>query len=86
MGEVKSVVEIGMDDYLSLLLREKEVAFANEMVLDKVTREGTCHSQIKIDIKRIVPDYFNDKSVLEICLALKALCCDICRDERDNRA
>ena len=40
-GEVKAVVEIGMDDYLSLLLREKEVVFANEMVLDKVTREGT---------------------------------------------
>lgn len=61
------------------------MAFDNEMVLDKVTRKSTYYSRIKIDIKQIVSDYFNDKSVLEVFLVLKTLCRDICNNQRNNR-
>ena len=70
-GEVKSLIEIDIDDYLSLLLRQKKEVFANEMVLDKVTRRGTYYSHVVLTASKIVPDYMTDKSVIGIFMALK---------------
>lgn len=83
-GEVKSLIEVGLDDYLSLLSGQKKEVFANEMVLDKLSRQGTYFSKIVLQAKRIVPDYFTDKSIKEIFLALKALGDDVRKNERDD--
>lgn len=72
-NEVKSVIEVKLNDYLELLTREVSQVNANEMILDKKTRKGTYHNNITITDKRIVPDYFNDKSILEKFLSLKSL-------------
>ena len=71
--EVKSVIEIKIDDFLALLIREKTEVFANEMILDKISRKGEYKENIIISKGRIVPDYYNDKSILEKFLSVKAL-------------
>ena len=72
-NEVKSIIEIKLDDYLKLLTKDVLQVNANEMILDRETRKGTYHNNITITNKRIVPDYFNDKSILEKFLSLKSL-------------
>lgn len=72
-NEVKSIIEIKLDDYLKLITKDVLQVNANEMILDRETRKGTYHNNITITNKRIVPDYFNDKSILEKFLSLKSL-------------
>ena len=72
-GEVKSVIEVNIDDFLKLLTRAIDRASANEVVLDKNTRESTYFENITLLGNRIVPDYFKDKSILETFLAVKNL-------------
>lgn len=72
-NEVKSIIEIKIDDYLKLLTKEVFEIKANEMILDKNTRKGTYIENITITDKRIVKDYFADKSILEKFLAVKML-------------
>lgn len=72
-GEVKSVIEVNIDDFLKLLTKAVDNISANEMVLDKNTRKGTYFENISILGNRIVPDYYKDKSILEIFLAVKNL-------------
>ena len=72
-GEVKSIIEVDIDEYLSLLTKEANEIKANEMLLDRDTRKGKYLSDIKLTQNRIVPDYFNDKSILEKFLAVKSL-------------
>ena len=72
-NEVKSVIEVKLDDYLKLLSKEVFEIKANEMLLDKNTRKGTYTENITITDKRIVKDYFTDKSILEKFLAIKML-------------
>ncbi len=72
-GEVKSVIEVNIDDFLKLLTKEVQSVKANEMVLDKNTREGTYFENITLLGNRIVPDYYKDKSILETFLAVKNL-------------
>jgi hypothetical protein len=62
-----------IDEYLSLLTKEANEVKANEMLLDRDTRKGKYLSDIKLTQNRIVPDYFNDKSILEKFLAVKSL-------------
>ena len=71
--EVKSVLEINVDDFIEMLLKNKSVVYANEMQLDKETRCGTYVKNVKIENNRIIPDYYNDKSILEKILTIKAL-------------
>lgn len=71
--EVKSVIEVSLDDFLALLLNEKDEVKANEMVLDKQTRKGEYKEDITLKSEQIIPDYFNDKSILEKILTLKSL-------------
>lgn len=72
-GEVKSIIEVNIDDFLKLLTKDTIKIPANEMVIDKNTREGTYFENITISSNRIVPDYYNDKSILEKFLAVKYL-------------
>ena len=72
-GEVKSVIEVKIDDFLALLRKEKDAVAANEMLLDKTTRRGEYKENILLMAKRIIPDYFNDKSILEKIFSLKSL-------------
>lgn len=71
--EVKSVIEIRMDDFLDMLLKTKSSVLVNEMILDKETRQGSYTADITLTEDRIVPDYYTDKSILEKILAVKAL-------------
>lgn len=71
--EVKSVIEIKTDDFLDLLLKIKSSIQANEMILDPETRQGTYTPSITLTADRIIPDYYNDKSILEKILTVKAL-------------
>lgn len=71
--EVKSVIEVDIDDFLALLNGTQKEVFAREMALDKKTRKGICQSEILLTAERIVPDYFTDKSILEKVLSLKSL-------------
>jgi len=71
--EVKSIIEVGIDDFLELLLNERDEIQANEITLDKKTRVGVYKENITLKIEQIIPDYFKDKSVLEKCLTLKAI-------------
>ena len=70
-SEVKSVIEVKIDDFLALLSRMKKAITANEMLLDKITRRGEYNENISLSAERIIPDYFNDKSILEKILSLK---------------
>lgn len=72
-SEVKSVIEIDIDDFLSLLMGSVKEIIANEMVLDRTTREGKYFENVNITYKRIIPDYYKDKSILEKFLAVKSL-------------
>jgi ADP-ribose pyrophosphatase YjhB (NUDIX family) len=72
-GEVKSIIEVNIDDFLKLLTRAIDRVSANEVVLDKNTRESTYFENITLLSSRIVPDYFKDKSILETFLAVKNL-------------
>ena len=72
-GEVKSIIEVNIDDFLKLLTRAIDRTSANEVVLDKNTRESTYFENITLLGNRIVPDYFKDKSILETFLAVKNL-------------
>ena len=71
--EVKSIIEIKMDDFLDLLLKIKSSILVNEMVLDRETRQGTYTANVILTTDRIIPDYYTDKSILEKILAIKAL-------------
>lgn len=71
--EVKSVIEIKMDDFLNLLLEMKSSVLVNEMVLDRETRHGTYTTNVILTADRIIPDYYKDKSILEKILTIKAL-------------
>lgn len=72
-SEVKSVIEIDIDEFLSLLTGDVDEILANEMVLDRTTREGKYFENVNITCKRIIPDYYKDKSILEKFLAVKGL-------------
>ena len=50
-NEVKSIIEIKLDDYLKLLTKDVLQVNANEMILDRETRKGTYHSNITITNK-----------------------------------
>ena len=65
--------EINIDDFLAILVKEKSTITANEMLLDKQTREGTYSENISILSEQIIPDYFNDKSILEKILTIKSM-------------
>lgn len=71
--KVKSVIEMNIDDVLSILLKEKEAVNANEMVLDKETRQGTYLTNILLSANRIIPDYYTDKSIFEKLITIKSL-------------
>ena len=71
--EVKSVIEIKMNDLLDLLLKIKSSVLVNEMVLDRETRQGTYTNNVTLTADRIIPDYYDDKSILEKILTIKAL-------------
>lgn len=71
--EVKSVIEIKTDDFLDILLNIKSSVLVNEMVLDKESRQGTYTANKILTTDRIIPDYYNDKSILEKILAVKSL-------------
>lgn len=45
----------------------------NEMILDKATRLGKYAQGITLTADRIIPDYYNDKSIFEKILSVKAL-------------
>ena len=75
-GEVKSVVEVDADDFLALLMGRTSEICANEMQLDKNTRAAIYVENICINSARIVPDYFKDKSILEMMLSVKSIMCD----------
>lgn len=68
--EVKSVIEINIDDFLDVLLKNKSSAQANEKLLNENPHNI---KNITIDANRIIPDYYNDKSILEKILTIKAL-------------
>jgi ADP-ribose pyrophosphatase YjhB (NUDIX family) len=68
--EVKSVIEINIDDFLDILLKNKSEIKANEMLLNE---NNTVIQNITISAERIIPDYYNDKSILEKILTIKAL-------------
>lgn len=72
-NEVKSVIEIKLEEFLDILLKIKPSAQANEMTLDRQTRNGTYTPNITLTADRIVPDYYKDKSILEKFLAVKTL-------------
>ena len=72
-SEVKSVIEIQIDDFLDLLLKNKTCVKVNEMILDKTTRQGTYTESLDLTADRIIPDYYTDKSILEKILTVKAL-------------
>ena len=72
-NEVKSVIEIDIDKFLSLLVGDTNEISANEMILDRKTREGTYSENVNITYKRIIPDYYKDKSIFEKFLAVKCL-------------
>lgn len=72
-AEVKSVIEVNINDFLALLLGENNEVTANEIILDKATREGVYKENIILKSGQIIPDYFNDKSILEKILTLKAI-------------
>lgn len=71
--EVKSVIEIKIDDFLDILLKLKQSVYVNEMVLDQDTRKGLYAENISLTDNRIIPDYYNDKSILEKILTIKTL-------------
>ena len=72
-SEVKSVIEIQIDDFLDLLLKNKTCVKVNEMILAKTTRQGTYTESLDLTADRIIPDYYTDKSILEKILTIKAL-------------
>ena len=72
-NEVKSVLEINIDDFLSILMKEKNTITANEMLLDKQTRVGTYSENVLVSAEQIIPDYFRDKSILEKILTIKSM-------------
>lgn len=72
-GEIKSIVEVNINEYLKLLTKEVSFVMANEMVVDKVSRKGKYYPDIELSASRIVPDYYKDKSILEKFLAVKSL-------------
>ena len=72
-GEIKSIIEVDINEYLKLLTKEASFVIANEMVVDKESRKGEYFSDIILMQNRIVPDYFKDKSVLEKILSVKSL-------------
>ncbi len=72
-SEVKSVLEINIDDFLSILMKEKSTITANEMLLDKQTGTGIYSENVLVTAEQIIPDYFNDKSILEKILTIKSM-------------
>ncbi|MBO5441142.1 MAG: NUDIX domain-containing protein [Alphaproteobacteria bacterium] len=71
--EVKSIIEVKIDDFLNLLLKIKSAVLADEMILNRETRQGTYVKNITLTADRIIPDYYDDKSIFEKILTLKAL-------------
>lgn len=71
-GEVKSVIEVDIGDYLKLLTNNLSKIKAREFLLDRNTRSLITSSTTDITPERIIPDYFTDKSILEKILTLKA--------------
>ncbi len=58
---------------MNILLKHKNEIMANEMILDKATRLGQYTQGITLTADRIIPDYYNDKSIFEKILSVKAL-------------
>ena len=58
---------------MNILLKHKNEIMANEMILDKATRLGPYAQRITLTADRIIPDYYNDKSIFEKILSVKAL-------------
>ena len=71
--EVKSILEINIDDFISLLTKKSKSIDASEMLIDKDTRKQIYIENTSIDISRIIPDYLTDTSILEKFLSIKYL-------------
>ena len=72
--EVKSFIEVKIDDFLDILLHKKTSISVNEMILDEQSRSGTYIENTTLNADRIIPEYYIDKSILEMILAVKTLC------------
>ena len=69
-GEVKSVIEVKIDDFLALLNGVKSEVNANEMLLDHISRREKYRENISIGRKRVIPDYFKDKTIKVTILSI----------------
>lgn len=72
-NEVKSVIEINLDNFLSLILRKNEASSDCQVILDRITRKAFYQPHILLSSQQIIPDYFTDKSILEKLLSLKSI-------------
>ena len=72
-SEVKSIIEVKINDFLALLNGNKSEVSVNEMSLDKISRKGSYQKNIYLNANRVIPDYFSDKSILEKILSLQNL-------------
>lgn len=71
--EVKSIIEVGLDDYLKLLTKNVLKIKGIEFLLDRKKSIVKTQTIINITQDRVIPDYFTDKSILEKFLTLKAV-------------
>ena len=54
-------------------MKEKSTVTANEMLLDRQTRTEIYSENVLVTAEQIIPDYFNDKSILEKILTIKSM-------------
>lgn len=71
--EVKSIVELDIDDFLRLLFQHTTEISAREILTDREGGRMSVSRDIVVTPDRIIPDYFSDKSVAEKILTLKAV-------------
>lgn len=71
--EVKSIVELDIDDFLRLLFRHTMKISAREFLTDRENGRISVSRDIVVTPDRIIPDYFSDKSIAEKILTLKAV-------------
>lgn len=72
-SEIKSIIELGINQFIRLLTKELDVIYGIEKEFDKETRKHTSEHPIEISRDRILPDLLQGDFLIDLLFTLKSL-------------
>lgn len=72
-GEIKSIVELGINQFIHLLNKETDIIYGIEKEFDKNTRNCISEHPIEITLDRILPDLLQGEFLIDLLYTLKTI-------------